>query len=63
MTRDFFAKIEGEIKRPLSERERAEIGGLVLADRLSKNHRKRKRCLRRAREASRLVEIGLKVKK
>ncbi len=52
MTRDFFAKIEGEIKRPLSERERAEIGGLVLADRLPKNHRKRKRSLRRVRLVS-----------
>jgi hypothetical protein len=61
-TRDIFAKAERDIKRPLSERERAAIGGLVLADRLPMNHRKRKRSLRRTREACRLVEIGLKAK-
>jgi hypothetical protein len=59
MTSDIFAEVERDIKRPLSDGERAAIGGLVLADRLPKNLRKRKRCLRRARqEAYRACRAG-----
>ncbi len=61
MTRDIFAEVERDIKRPLSDRERAAIGGLFLAGLLPREVRKRKRSLRRAREAFG-PKVGLKAK-
>ena len=63
MTRDFLAELEKSIKRTLSEREAAATGGLVIADILPRDRRQRKRCLRRAREEARRIDLGLKAKK
>jgi hypothetical protein len=63
MTRDFFADLEQTVKRKLSEKEIAATGGLVIGNRLPEDRRKRKRCLRWAREEARRGKLGLKVKK
>jgi hypothetical protein len=62
MTRGFVKKFGQMIKRPLSEREIAATGGLLLANRLPQDPRKSKRHLRRAREEARMVDLGLKAK-
>jgi hypothetical protein len=48
MTRDIFAEVERDIKRPLLEREREVIAGLFLGHQLPEDRRKRKRCAQRA---------------
>jgi hypothetical protein len=63
MTRDFLAELEKSIKRSLSERETAAMGGLVIADLLPSDRRQQKRWLRRAREEARRIDLGLNVKK
>jgi hypothetical protein len=57
MTRDIFAEVERDIKRPLRERERDAIAGLFLGCQLPADRRKRKRCAQKALQEARQAEI------